>query len=276
MPIIFDPDIYRDNNQDLARLGLSNEELETHFKEFGRNEARIFAQTSNQVERFSMAFLRGKGLEVGPGSNLFPVFENTSLDYADIDGCSHYQTDLPLAYNNFQIDSKNLFISYPEVKNSYDFVVASHVLEHVNSLGRALLNLSNLVSKDGKVYIILPVIERDWDKFWMPYYGIFHHILEFYFPQMFLFVHRLRFRAAVESIGSKFKSGLDSDTQFSFDTNSLQGRDYIYHKHSYSIYGWVSMLNLLIKFFKIPLLMVDVASCSVRNDIHIMFSRNHS
>lgn len=272
MAIDFDPKVYRDNNQDLVASGMSDDELERHFREHGVNEARIFSNTNNQRERFSMAFLRGRGLEVGPGSNPFPLYGDSQLDYADVVDDSHYETSAPIKYSNFEIDSENLLEINPGIQNSYDFVVASHVLEHVNSLGRALMNLSNLACVGGKVYIILPNKEMDWDKFWMQEYGIFHHVVEYYFPKAFLAMHRSRFLKALTKIRSEYEDVLTVGTQFSFESESLAGKDYIFHKHTYSLCGWMFLLNALIKIFNIPLCMVDVASCSVRNDVHFMFA----
>ena len=274
MAIVFDPKIYRDNNQDLAELGMSDSELECHFQTHGMYEARIFTNTSTQRERFSMAFLRGNGLEIGPGSNQFPLYGNAQLDYADVVGDSHYETSAFVKYTNFEIDSKKLFVRYPHVLSSYDFVVASHVLEHVNSLGRALKNLSCLARTGGMVYVIVPNKENDWDRLWMQEYGATHHVLEYFCPKLFLYIHRLRFLKALPEIRSEYKDVLSTDTQFSFDSESIVGKDYVFHKHSYSLYGWVYVLNALIKVFKIPLHMIDVASCSVRNDVHFMFERH--
>lgn len=273
MAIDFDPKIYRDNNQDLTNSGMSDDELESHFRAHGVHEPRIFASTSTQRERFSMAFLRGNGLEIGPGSNRFPLYGDARLDYADVVDDSHYETSAFIKYTNFEIDSKKLFIRYPDITNSYDFVVASHVLEHVNSLSRALMNLSNLVRTSGMVYIILPNKESDWDRLWMQEYGIAHHVLEYFFPKLFVSMHRLRFLKALPGIRSEYKDVLSTDTQFSFDSESIAGNEYIFHKHSYSLCEWIYVLNSLIKIFKIPLYMTDVASCSVRKDVHFMFAR---
>lgn len=273
MSIDFDPNIYRDNNQDLADLGLTEAELETHFREIGRNEGRIFAAASNLRERFAMRYLRGQGLEVGPGINSFPIYGNSTLEYADVVNESHYETNVNITYSNFQVDCKKLFKTYPQLVNSFDFVVASHVLEHVNSLGLALKNLSTLVHAEGYMYIILPDKEVDWDQFWMKKYSIFHHAIEYFFPKLFLPMHRLSFLKASNRIRAQFESVTDIDTQFSYRSDGAPVKDYVYHKHSYSLYGWVYVLNTLINIFDIHLHMVDVGRCSVRNDVHFMFAK---
>lgn len=52
----------------------------------------------------------------------------------------------------------------------FDFIILSHVLEHIYDLELALKNISSILSKNGKVYIEVPDAQRYKDFFVVPYY----------------------------------------------------------------------------------------------------------
>lgn len=270
---MFDPTLYRSNSQDLRGSKLSDDELLEHFEKFGRQEPRIFATTNSLSDRMSMRYLRGKGLEIGPGATPMRCFGGAIAEYADINQGSFYSTDLPIAYSQFRVDDKYLFKKYPDIEGKYQFVVLSHVLEHVDSMVQALSNLSRMVMENGLVYIVVPDCSKDWDGYWIDNYGLLHHAAEYFFPEIFKKAHRDKFVDGKEVVSALSDADSLTGTQYMLTELDDGSRDYAYHKHSYDYHGWLYIVQKLIKSFKIKLELIDSGTCSVRDDIHLMLRK---
>ena len=267
---VFDFDVYRSKNQDLRNL--TSEELIEHFKLHGSKEPRPFAYCHTTVDRLSMKYLRGEGLEIGAGENPTPLFGETSCLYADISENTVFGST-----NNNRI----IFdINHPKpLLKTFDFVIASHVLEHVDSLARSLSAIGRLLKKDGIAYIILPDIKKDADQFWMQKFSIFHHIVEKFWPTAFRSQHEKDFCRGIGDmdvtigwgpIQQKFPEDLKKDLRKGQVTPIYR---YIYHRHSYNFNDWTRLLLFLLKITYPRLTLIDSAVGDERSDCHFIFKR---
>ncbi|QDM17932.1 methyltransferase domain-containing protein [Tardiphaga sp. vice278] len=252
----FDLTTYRAQNPDLA--GFSDGELAAHFKNCGFREKRCYAAVDDDHERFSMRWLRGKGIEIGAGSSPTRLFGDATTELADVDaslkfGGSRYD-------QLFSLDDPQL--TERMGVNVFDFAIASHVLEHVDSFLRGLKNLIDLVRPDGIVYVSLPIKEYLYDKHWMPFYPFAHHVEEFAHPLKFADGHD---RLIIGEHEQKYEAGGDF-------TIAQQDR-FLHHKHNYDLHDWTALLFQSLEFLGGPARVVDSGFGRQRQDCNFVLQK---
>jgi SAM-dependent methyltransferase len=113
--------------------------------------------------------LVGHGIEVGPGSNPFPVPAGATVRYADrwtpdeakrlypeVPGAEFPEPDVVI---DFDVDGLARFAA-----GSLDFVVASHVLEHLADPLGFLVEMHRVLRPGGTAVVLLPDRRRTFDK----------------------------------------------------------------------------------------------------------------
>ncbi len=100
---------------------------------------------SHDITIMIQTYCEGQGLEIGPGSNPYcPIDRTTFVDKFE-------QYDLGMKVQKIE-DAWNL----PFPDNHFDFVMASHVLEHCPDTIRTLLEWGRVVRPGGKIVVVLP------------------------------------------------------------------------------------------------------------------------
>lgn len=124
--------------------------------------------------------IRGEGLEIGPG-NLPMTFRNQiKVHYLD----TNTQEQLAKYYPKLTFNQLQNFIQgdADDLKgipnNHYDFLVASHVIEHVKNPLKALMRWVEVVKPGGYLYIIFPNRDECFDQ-GRPYTTISHLLSEY-------------------------------------------------------------------------------------------------
>jgi SAM-dependent methyltransferase len=269
---IFSLDVYRSKNQDLQNL--NDEELKQHFSSYGFKERRPYEVTNTTTDRLSMKYLRGEGIEIGAGGHPVRLYGDAVCLYADIAEDTVFDSGKNIKKILYDINNP------VKLDKSFDFVIACHVLEHVDSLAAALSAISKLLQKDGIAYIILPNLESDADQFWMPKFGRVHHLIEMYLPGIFRRQHERDFCRGMTDIDpatgwgpvqQKFPEKLRQDILKGKVTPQYR---YIYHRHSYSFLNWTTLLVFLIKFFNFKMTLIDSSSGDERSDCHFIFKKS--
>jgi SAM-dependent methyltransferase len=260
--------VYRAQNLDLRDAGLTDAELRSHFVEHGAHDRRTYAATSSNVEALSMRWLRGRGLEIGAGSFPTPLFGGAAATYADIDADLMFGGEA-VSYR-FAIDGDDI---PGELAARFDFVIASHVLEHCDSFLRAIRNLCALARPGGIVYLVLPDIGYLGDVRWIPNFDFAHHIEEFgdklihaeLHDQIYLdvvqpnLVFRNQFLNCSESYLEELRVGKIS-----------QPNRFIHHKHNYCYGDWVELMVRTHEFFGKVFALKDSRFASERCDCHFI------
>lgn len=111
--------------------------------------------------------LSGKGLEIGPLHR--PMVRHDGMDIDYIDRCTvaelreHYPelNELPLIEPDIIGDAQTLDNIADE---TYDFVIAAHIIEHLTNPLFALEQWLRVVKPGGKVYLIVPDKRATFDK----------------------------------------------------------------------------------------------------------------
>lgn len=269
MPL-FSTDVYRKYNLDLR--GLNDADLEAHFRS-AQHEPRVFAETQSTAEYMSMAWLRGRGVEIGPGDNPCSVFGDASLDFVDIDidGVFGEQDE----FIEFDIQSNDL---REDLKNQYDFVIASHVLEHCNSLLQSIKNCVEMLHpRHGTIYFVLPDIRYLEDHAWMPNFDFDHHIRELEDQ----YIHRrqhdklfLDYSLLHGGLKSRFNIPSELSGQLAQKDQELIPIEYRYiiHKHNYTFSDWMNCLVKAFRWLGVEASLQDASFDRHRNDCHYVFT----
>jgi len=113
-------------------------------------------------------YIRGNGIEIGALNLPLPVAGDVQVRYVDreTEAELHDQYDeLGMAEVDFidpdVVDDAEQLRQFPD--NSEDFVIASHVLEHLENPVRAFKNWLRVVRHGGVVYVALPDMRRCFD-----------------------------------------------------------------------------------------------------------------
>ena len=270
----FSLDSYRSHNLDLSHL--SDESLFEHF--LGNlGDRRIYAKTNNTVEFLSMRWLRGDGFEVGAGAHPTPLYGNARALLSDCDDSR--------AFGGERIDiagSINDPDFWRDKEDNYDFVVASHVLEHVDSLLLAIDNMLKITRHNGIIYITLPDINFLHDKYWMPFYDFEHHIREYNHPRENVELHN---NAVIDFIKSsddattkEFMHATFSDEYIESIRNGYipEAYRFMHHKHNYDFNGWLDILHKSRSFLSNRIQFVDARYGHERMDCHFVFQAKNN
>jgi predicted SAM-dependent methyltransferase len=114
------------------------------------------------------SLLKGKGLEFGAGANPFPVAMSSFTIYADRFSMESLSNS---AYPGQEV---NCFVA-PHViadmsdlsafgSNSFDYIVASHVIEHLSDPINAIVESHRILKKGGRLLLAVPSKDRTFDK----------------------------------------------------------------------------------------------------------------
>tara|TARA_B100000575_G_C23136454_1_gene660332 strand:+ start:1600 stop:2355 length:756 start_codon:yes stop_codon:yes gene_type:complete len=132
-----------------------------HLKVEGAGRRRIicFRCGSDERMRQIIAFFspidlnNQKILHFAPEEKIFNFFntQGANVTVADID-IDRYEN-----FDNLALIDLNKFEGYPELNNSFDFIVLNHVLEHINNHVESLKVLNSFLKPDGKLIITTPV-----------------------------------------------------------------------------------------------------------------------
>ncbi len=261
----FSADIYRTANLDLCHL--SDAELLSHYMSH-RDERRLYARVETTNELCSMRWLRGNGLEIGAGKNPTPLYGNAITSLDDID-------DTGVFYGDYSGISHS--IDHPDYcrgkEDSFDFVIASHVLEHTDSFLLAIQNMTNITKDMGILYIVMPDINFLHDKYWMANYNFEHHIDEYRHPLCHMNLHDSAFLKYIEQdnlFAKAVHAQPPSDYLENLNKSIIDPKHrFIHHKHNYDFNDWVTLIVDTIKFLG-GLVLMDARYGHERHDCHFI------
>lgn len=128
---------------------------------------RLRAIMSQEIKRnLAQAFVKGKGIEIGPLHSAFPVPPGTDITYVDRLSESELRKQYPeLASMTFTpgiIDDGETLKTFSD--SSLDFVIASHFIEHTQNPINTLKNFNRVLKLDGVVLLVVPDRHATFDK----------------------------------------------------------------------------------------------------------------
>jgi hypothetical protein len=140
---------------------MTNEELESHFLEYGINEGRVYNSITDRRSFINLLNKEGNVLEIGPLDN--PQLDHTSANYYSIDVFDKEQL-IQNYINDPNVVKENIIEpsyviannNYTIIKEKFTSIFSSHNIEHVPCLVTFLQSLQTLLTDDGSIYFIIP------------------------------------------------------------------------------------------------------------------------
>jgi predicted SAM-dependent methyltransferase len=197
-----------------------------------------------------MKWLRGEGIEIGAGDKPTPLYGWASVVLADSDSDLRYGGAICDRY--FSLDDRELLGRVGG--DAYDFAVASHVLEHLDSFIWGLRNLIGLVRVGGIVYGAVPISKYDYDRNWMQYFPFSHHLEEFDEPLKHAHIH-------------------DEAVRLITGMEVRPADRYRNHKHTYEYHDWSTLFVQTLEFLGGSARIVDSSFGYERSDANFVLER---
>ena len=268
-----DLSIYRTYNNDISEK--SDRELEKHFHSYGKFERRIFARCHNTVERFAMRWCRGSGLEIGAGRSPVKLFGDAQSVQADLEGSEYFGNSNFITYSlNEEVPS--------ELCEKFDFVIASHVLEHVDSLILSIRRLRQTVKIGGTIYFIVPDKTQLDDSNWMPDFDMEHHLKEEKSQRLHEKLHDGLILARLKQTAHNLEGMSDSkllagqtevkNIREIIKNDSLEDRRFGFHQHTYDYNDWIKIIFEIIEHIG-GLKFCEVGYGHERKDCHFVYEK---
>lgn len=114
-------------------------------------------------DHFSLKYLTGSGIEIGALDKPIKVNDGVKVTYVDRVPLHQLKREYPnahIVHENYTVDSERLH-SFED--SSQDFIVANHVLEHVEDVLGTLKNWFYILKKEGILFITLPEKNHTFD-----------------------------------------------------------------------------------------------------------------
>jgi hypothetical protein len=165
LPKDFFPDEYLDLNPDVRAAGVDPVQ---HYLNYGASEGRCYLRKHLPRDRKDIILQHidknGCGLEIGPSHNpIAPKKEGYKVQIVDymnreqlIDKFKDHNVNVEKIK---EVDFVWQGQSYAELigeKNYYDWIIASHVIEHTPDLIGFLLDCSSILKDDGMISLAIP------------------------------------------------------------------------------------------------------------------------
>lgn len=129
---------------------------------------RPFAGGAQQLRRFvASQYFSGQGLEIGALHRPMPLPPTATACYADSFSTDHLISLWSPEVDGHTVVPVDLVVDATRLSGvddrAFDFVIASHVLEHLEDPVRSVLNLVRVVRPGGAVFIAIPDRRRTFD-----------------------------------------------------------------------------------------------------------------
>lgn len=266
----FSPVLYKAFNMDLSAL--DEQALIEHFVSHP-HERRVFGPTAGTVEFLSMRWLRGQGIEVGAGNRPTPLFGQAAAVLDDRDEALVFGGQADRTAFRGAIDGPDFSVGRLAC---FDFLVASHVLEHCDSFIRALKNALDVLVPGGVMYLVLPDINFLHDKDFIPFHAFDHHIEDFMDPGRHAESHMQDHLSGVRHAPQAYNQEITLPQPYL--DGVLSGRIpeaywFIHHKHNYDFHGWLTLILKSLDFLDADAKLVDSRYGHERLDCHFVLQR---
>jgi len=156
LPEVLELDVYRTLNPDIA--GLSNEQLQVHYAQFGINEGRQANTLATRSDFAGLVPQNADALEIGPFYS--PVLTSVRTKYFDVLS----QEELVARAKVIGVEAPSVpkidFISdvgdLSVVDQYFDVVLSSHCLEHQPDLIAHLNQVERILRRGGRYFLLVP------------------------------------------------------------------------------------------------------------------------
>jgi SAM-dependent methyltransferase len=156
LPWSFEPDAYRQWNEDLA--GLEDDELVEHYTTLGKTDGLRPFRLANRGEFAALIPPTALALEIGPFAS--PVLRGPNVRYCDVLDTEQLRGRAPAhgvdPANVPNVDYVMHGASLDAVPDLFDAVLSSHAIEHQPDLVRHLQEVERRLRPGGRYFVLVP------------------------------------------------------------------------------------------------------------------------
>ena len=143
------------------------EELREDYNSFVRNLQLNINPIAVSRYNFSKPYIKGKGLEIGAFHLPTQVCEGTKVEYVDQMSMIQIKERFPKFINTYCvypsiIDNGEKLLKIQD--ESYDFLIANHMIEHTENVFKTIQNHLRVLKKGGILYYAVPDKRFTFDK----------------------------------------------------------------------------------------------------------------
>lgn len=145
----------------------NSQTIRDDYNKFVRN---IHIDTSLlSIKRFKVSrkYLKGRGIEIGAFHAPTPLLDGCEADYLDQMSIEDIKKRFP-AYEDHYCVYPNVIDNGEVLKsikdNSYDFLIANHMIEHTENVFKTIQNHLRVLKKNGILYYAIPDKRFTFDK----------------------------------------------------------------------------------------------------------------
>lgn len=125
-------------------------------------------KSMQEAREKTVSFARGEGVEFGAAANPLPIPLGSSVRYADLFTHDQLVSELYEEGKDYEFVPTDILCSFDDMigleDNSVDFIIASHVIEHVRNPIKSIENAWNKLRSKGTLILIIPKKERTFDR----------------------------------------------------------------------------------------------------------------
>lgn len=127
-----------------------------------------YARKYAWVKHLKNTSLNSSILDIGSGSGKY-LLELYHLGFKNITGIDPYNATIIELSNDVKVYNYDISL----VKESYDFIIMNHSLEHMEEQDFIFTQLKRVLNKDGKVLIRIPIVGGEaWKKYGVNWYQL--------------------------------------------------------------------------------------------------------
>jgi SAM-dependent methyltransferase len=129
----------------------------------------IKTKSSLEMRELATTGLVGSGIEFGAGASPLAVPYGANVKFADTYSYEELITNRYPGQDLNEIVKPEIILSFDKisdlgVKNSLDFIIACHVIEHVANPVKAIIDSLNVLKPGGKIVLIVPDMRKTFDR----------------------------------------------------------------------------------------------------------------
>ena len=211
-------------------------------------------------------FIKGHGIEIGALTSPLVIPEDSHVQYVEKYSFEELEKQYSIMNLDFSIEIDSLV--KPDIfddaetlaklgDNTQDFVIANHVLEHLENPIKAFKNILRVAKFDGIVYVALPDMRRCFDRYRSP--TSWDHILQDYDQgpawskdQAYHEFAQIFFREGVDKGLLPQVNDGDRETQIREIEEQLKQAGFSIHFHAWTPDGMLQMFLKIKEHYNLP------------------------
>ena len=198
---------------------------------------------SDKIRSTFIAQLKGDGIDIGPLHRPMGKHENMNVQFVDKFTVEEMRANYP-ELSEFDLVEPDILDDAETLNtifhNQFDFVIASHVIEHCKDPIKALSNWLRVLKPDGLLYLVVPDYRKTFDKYRK--LTTLNHLIADYESEDIEQASLPHYYEYAELVNKKF---FGRNIEISEEAEKLIRQDYSIHFHTYTPDSFDKLLQFI-------------------------------